>query len=222
MLTALFNSAMTVGDVVRRWRLKQGWSQARLAKEMGISVQQISNLETGVSKTLKLSNAKRMSEITGLDFDVVFPRDDDQTSDLVQMKNLPFFDAKLPASGWTEAETRDQPDGFATVPVNTPPDAFCLRIFGHCMEPKFPSGAVVVFIPIRDGENGAAQYEDGKAYYFQHSDGMATFKNVFYEPDMQRFRLEPINKEYKTLYVPEQMKARMSRAIKWMMIKDVE
>lgn len=135
---------------------------------------------------------------------------------MVTMTRRPFFDVKIPASGWIETEPREEPDGFTEVPGDVPNDAFCLRIHGQCMEPEFPSGSVIVFVPIRDGEKSSPQFEDGKPYYFEHSDGKATFKLVFYEAKKERYRLQPINPKYKTIYVPEQMKARMSRAIQLM------
>lgn len=130
------------------------------------------------------------------------------------LRAIPFYDVSLPASGWIETEPRDRPDGDVQVPLHLPRDAFALRIFGDCMEPEYPSGSIIVFVPIRPGEDGAAQFEEGKDYYFEHSDGKATFKRVFFEASKQRFKLVPLNKRYKPFYVPEQMRARLSRAVR--------
>lgn len=134
----------------------------------------------------------------------------------VQATKRPFFDVTIPAGGWIESgepRSASDADGWELVEAGIPEDAFLLRIFGPCMEPDYPSGSVIVFVPVRDGERGARQFENGKDYYFEHSDGKATFKRVYYEKEKERYKLVPLNSDFKTIYVPEQMKARLSRAV---------
>ncbi len=131
------------------------------------------------------------------------------------IRKIPYFDVRVPASGWTETGPRDadEADGWEWVDKTVPDDAFALRINGDCMYPDFPSGSIIVFVPVRPGDRGT-QFEGGKPYYFEHSDGKATFKLVFFEPQRERWRLEPINRDFKPMYVPEQMMARLSRAVR--------
>lgn len=132
----------------------------------------------------------------------------------VMMRRYPYFDVKIPAGTWVDTEPRSTPDGFLELPADVPRDAFVLRIFGDCMEPEYPSGSIIVFVPVRHGEEGALQFEGGRDYYFEHSDGKATFKRVFFEPQKERWKLVPLNKKYKPIFVPEQMRARLSRAVR--------
>lgn len=133
----------------------------------------------------------------------------------LEIRKIPYFDIRIPASGWMETGPRDadDADGWEWVDKTVPNDAFALRINGDCMHPDFPSGSIIVFVPVRPGEQGE-QFEAGKPYYFEHSDGKATFKLVYFEPQRERWRLQPINPDFKSMYVPEQMMARMSRAVR--------
>jgi len=136
---------------------------------------------------------------------------------LVKTRKYPVFAVTIPAGEWADSEPKaiDGADGWVLLdPATTPIDAFALQITGDCMEPEFASGSTIVFAPIRDGEEGAKPLRQGEPCYFEHSDEKSTFKSVFYEPEHERYRLQPVNKKYSPIYVPAQMKARISRAIK--------
>jgi phage repressor protein C with HTH and peptisase S24 domain len=142
--------------------------------------------------------------------------------DMVRLRRVPYFDFQMSASGWSdgaEGRTRDEADGFVDVPSDAPSDAFAFRIKGDCMEPQFQNGSIIICVPVRPGDHGA-NFVAGKAYYFQTSDGKCTFKLVYFEPQRGRWRLESTNKKYEPIFVPEQMMARMSRAIK--LVRDIE
>jgi phage repressor protein C with HTH and peptisase S24 domain len=137
-------------------------------------------------------------------------------SDFVPLRGIPFFDFKVPASGWAdgcEGRRADEADGYVEVPADAPRDAFAFRIRGDCMIPTFPDGAIVVCVPVRPGDNGE-QFTGGKPYYCVNVANKCTFKNVYYEPPKERYRLESLNKKYRPFHLPVQEMARMSRAIK--------
>jgi SOS-response transcriptional repressor LexA len=156
-------------------------------------------------------------EIPGPAREAVARLEQSKSNERLNVRRIPFFDVKIPAGGWVESgegRTADEAAGYGLVDDQVPRDAFALRIKGDSMTPDYPSGSVVVFAPVRPGERDSKPFEPGKAYYFEHSDGKATFKAVYYEPPKERYRLEPINPKYRAMFVPEQMLARMSRAIR--------
>ncbi|MGB7156685.1 MAG: XRE family transcriptional regulator [Tepidisphaeraceae bacterium] len=206
------------GTVLREIREQRLLTQEDFAEEIGMKRNWVGATETAGRRKVLRSKVVEIAKRLKVDPHKLIVHEG-QRFERVAMRKVPYFDVKIPASGWVESEPREQPDGWTIIPDDAPPDAFCLRIVGHCMEPDFPSGSVIVFVPIRDGEQSWPQFEDGKAYYFEHSDGKATFKRVFFERAKERYRLEPINPKFRAFYVPEQMKARVSRAVK--MMRDV-
>jgi transcriptional regulator with XRE-family HTH domain len=222
---ASLRSVPVDGGKLLRMRDSKLMTQDAFAHAIGASRDWVAKIETGKQKRMDRRYVIKIASFLGISPQEVVSRlapinvMDGEQFERVTMQLCPYFDVKIPAGRWIDTEPREEPDGYVPLPIDMPSDAFCLRIFGECMEPDFPSGSVIVFVPVRDGEPNALQFEDGKPYYFEHSDGKATFKQVFYEASQQRYRLEPINPKCKTLYVPEQMKARMSRAVK--MMKDV-
>ncbi len=63
---------MNVGQRVRRLRQERGWSQARLAKEAGMSVPGISYIETGTN-TPTAASLLKLSEGLGVGVEEFFP-----------------------------------------------------------------------------------------------------------------------------------------------------
>lgn len=232
------------GVVIRMIRDEWMMSQARFAKAIGVSREWVVLTEKSDTRRIRPKTLEGLARAMGvsprdawgvldklnslgfrrkeqLGYKVPGPvrevANGEERIERVKMRRVPFFDFKIPASGWAEScEPRgpDEADGWTTADEMVPGDAFALRIHGDCMEPEYPNGSIIIFVPIRPGEEKARQFESGRDYYFEHSDGKCTFKRVFYEPQKERFRLESLNKKYKPLFVPEQMLARMSRAIK--------
>ncbi len=62
----LLNLDMDVGKELRSWRRGEGLSQAKLGQRIGVDGQTISNLENGHTQGLKLTNAKKLSDLTGI------------------------------------------------------------------------------------------------------------------------------------------------------------
>lgn len=232
------------GAVVRMIRDEWMMTQARFADLIGVSREWVVLTEKSESRRIRnhtlqgiaraMGKSPReafliLSDLNRLGFErkeqegykipgpVAKPTDaNEQRIEKVKIRRIPYFHLKLPAGRWTdavEARTAEDADGTTVVDEKTPTDAFALLIEGDCMEPDFPSGSIVVFAPCRPGDHGL-QFESGKVYYFQNADGQATFKRVIYEPQRERFRLESLNPKYKPFYVPEQMLARMSRAVR--------
>lgn len=137
---------------------------------------------------------------------------------IVKMRKYPVFEVSIPAGRWADSEPRmvEDADGHVMLePDKVPSDAFVLKIDGDCMEPDYEDGSVIVFAPVRVGESKSQRFEGGRDYYIEHTDGKSTFKRVYFEQrgDDGFFRLEPINPKYDAFEIPEQMVARISRAI---------
>lgn len=209
------------GAALKRERVKRMLSQGGFATLIGQSSSWVSETERDGKRRTFLNVLGEIASKLRVD-----PQSlrlfENQGVEFVQSRKFPVFNVSIPAGHWTdtgEGLKIEDADGWQELPIDTPDDAFCLRIRGDCMEPDYPSGSILVFVPIRQGERGVRQFESGRDYYFEHSDGKATFKRVFYDKEKERFRLECLNKKYKALFVPEQMLARMSRAIK--MVRDL-
>jgi len=202
------------GKKLRRLRDSKVLSQEGFARAIGVSGSWVGDAESGRKDRIARSIVEKLAQFMAVSNEEAVRRlspDPDQMEE-IKVRRCPFYDVKIPAGGWVDTEPKEQPDGFAHILDELPKDAFCLRILGDSMEPDYPSGSIVAFCPVRDGERGCEQFQNGKDYYFEHSDDKATFKRVFYEEGNDRFRLESLNKKYKPMYVPVQMKARMSRA----------
>lgn len=57
---------MTLGQIIREWRMAQGLSQAALARRMDIEGQTISNIESGHTRILRAAPLHRFSDISGI------------------------------------------------------------------------------------------------------------------------------------------------------------
>jgi phage repressor protein C with HTH and peptisase S24 domain len=196
----------------------------QVATAMGIQLRQLELYFSGPMRTGEMPerNLSWVKEIIkGLERNRrVNSEERSKTQEKVSVRQIPFFDVKIPASGWADSiasRTVEQADGFELLDESVPADAFALRIEGDCMEPSFPSGSVVVFAPVHPGDGPSPKFTSGKPHYFEHTDGKSTFKLVFYEPPKARYRLECINEKYKPMFVPEQLLARMSRAVRVVM-----
>ena len=121
--------------------------------------------------------------------------------------NIPLFDLGVAAGGWVEitceAEVCD--------PRQMDHGLFRIRIRGDSMEPDYQDGEVVEFRCLREDRDG---FEKGLDYYFQRSDGTATFKRLE-KSDEETLWLRPLNrKKYPRLIeVPKGLIVRAARAI---------
>ena len=209
------------GRVLERERQKRLASQASFAQLIGESLTSVSEAERDGKRRTYLEDLKKIAAKLNVDPHSL-RRLQPEGVEFVQSRKYPVFNVAIPAGRWSDSgqgRSVEDADDWIPLPLDTPDDAFVLRISGDCMEPDYPSGAMLVFVPIRIGESGVRQFESGRDYYFEHSDGKATFKRVFYEREKERYRLECLNKNYKPFHVPEQMLARMSRAVK--MVRDL-
>jgi transcriptional regulator with XRE-family HTH domain len=66
----------TMGDRIKKWRLKKGWSQRELARATRLDVSWISRLESDERANISLDGARRICEALGISLDYLAGRYD--------------------------------------------------------------------------------------------------------------------------------------------------
>lgn len=66
---------MTTGQIIAQARKEWKWSQERLAKEVGISRQTMSRIETGDALNMTAYTAVKIARVLGLSLDFLLCRD---------------------------------------------------------------------------------------------------------------------------------------------------
>jgi transcriptional regulator with XRE-family HTH domain len=59
----------TMGDRIKRWRLRKGWTQRELARATGLDNSWINRLESGEKTNISLEGAKRICQALGISLD---------------------------------------------------------------------------------------------------------------------------------------------------------
>lgn len=105
------------------------------------------------------------------------------------------------------------PRGVADQYLDCPPlgdaDAFAARVHGDSMTPKYREGDIVVFSP-------TLAPRSGDDCFVRFTDGMTTFKRVFFESDDKGnpvLRLQPRNERYRPQIVPAGRVGGLYRAV---------
>ena len=66
---------MTTGEIIRTARREMGWSQKRLAKEVGISRNSLNRIENGETTDMFMSTAIGLSRALGISLYVLLCRE---------------------------------------------------------------------------------------------------------------------------------------------------
>lgn len=182
----------TLADLFKEYRGKTGDSQEVLGAKIGVGGQSISNLETGVTQTMKLENLQSFSKLTGIPYAeiaaaveagknraVYDPAIDEvpkgvDTTRSGKTKKVPEFKSGIGASPWIDRFPEDTRD-FTTIEANDDGE-MVLVILGDCMAPRFKDGDRIIFSRAIIGRKGI---DPGASCYVQFADGRATFKRVF-------------------------------------------
>jgi len=90
------------------------------------------------------------------------------------------------------------------------PDAFAATVCGDSMFPEYRAGDVVVFSPLADVVDGC------DCFARLEPDHESTFKRVFFDPEQNTIRLQPLNKAYRARVVDREQVAGLFRAV-WRM-----
>jgi len=59
----------TMGDRIKKWRLRKGWSQRQLARATGLDNSWINRLEGGEKTNISLEGAKKICQVLGVSLD---------------------------------------------------------------------------------------------------------------------------------------------------------
>lgn len=107
---------------------------------------------------------------------------------------------KVPAGYPVDFDDMGYPPGSADDYVRCPdlhdPQAFAVRVIGDSMEPKYREGDIIIFSP-------AAQVNNGDDCFVRMANPHeTTFKRVYFEPDQDVIRLQPLNSKYSPITLP--------------------
>lgn len=100
--------------------------------------------------------------------------------------------------------------GYTGLHGGNDPDAFAATVCGDSMLPDYRAGDIVVFSPLADVVDGS------DCFARLEPDHESTFKRVFFGPDPDTIRLQPLNKDYPTRTVHRDQVAGLFRAV-WRM-----
>lgn len=203
------NSDMTFGERLKQCRKDSGLSQAAVAKRVGMSQANLSDLENG--KFPSSSYTPRLAKLYGVNAlwlaDGIGPiqasaaiRDGDKASltqaELSNVRPGPPIRGKVPLISWvqagiaTEAVDLLQPgEGMDWIDTTCPIGryTYALQIEGDSMAPFFPPGTVIVVEPDLEARSG--DYVIAK-----NGNEEVTFKQLV--KDGGQYYLRPINERY--------------------------
>ncbi len=200
-----FGVSETLRQLVKRVRESKGWSQRKLAKEIGVETHSVWNLETGrtiipreidkwavalglpVSELIEAANASSNGKANGTP-----PADFDSNIDTyseTEVADVPLIEGlSVAAAEWSYTPSDDATGSeqhFTKAQIAA--GKFRVRLNGKCMEhkdtegdTKYRDGSIVEFQMVWDDNRapGLDKLIIGKSYYIQLTDGRATFKQL--------------------------------------------
>lgn len=184
-------------------REERGWSQAQLARAVGVSQPTISDLEAGITQEPKHSTIQKIASATGKTLAFFTGSKDDNVTTAIVNRS-----ARVPLISWVQAGQKNPvsdpyhptaPEEWEDVTVAVSSDTFALRVRGDSMVAPdgsgFPEGAVIIVDPKIDARNG-----DYVVVRFQNSDE-ATFKRLVIDGPLKLLR--PLNPTYPTINITD-------------------
>lgn len=183
---------MTIGERIRYFRRKCGYSMERLGEEIGVSRQTVHRYESGVIENIPRGKIERMAELFGTTGAVLLGFEDPVFAiDGI----LPVGRRRIPVLGEIACGTPVYADEEVESYVSPADDVradFCLRARGDSMTGARIFDGDLVFVracqTVDNGEIGVVVIGDE-----------ATLKRVYYYPDKQKLVLLPENTAYEPL-----------------------
>jgi len=183
----------TLGERVKRLRIKAGMSQRRLANAAGVEAQTISNLETGRTQFVQSWDVavKLAESLGGLEpVDLVSPQRrgegndedrpdwrDDHFGKPREMPPIPEFHASVAAGGWADLGDPVNFGSYDGIHAATLHQGLMIvQVFGRSMAPAYQSGVKVMFRVVRP--EAGDELTPGRDYLVCDAEGRGTFKNL--------------------------------------------
>jgi len=132
----------TLGKIIRNAREKLGWSQARLAREVGVSraaVGQWENDETAPTR----KHAPAVARVLAVPLGAIDPR---QPQGVIKLDST-TVGRTIPIIMWGGIMLRGRArgeDGVVSVDPDTPNDAVAMRVIDDAMSPEICSGDMII------------------------------------------------------------------------------
>lgn len=184
-----------IGERIREFRTKKGWTTQELAEKLGTSRVTITRYETGTRKTNQ-DVLFKLSDIFGVSINNFFPIPSNLSS-------LPGkYMLRIPILGTIACGepilAEQNIEGYTTEYFNEKPDGtlFALICQGDSMEPKIPDGATVIVREqptVEDDEIAAVLVDDNTE---------ATLKRIKHVG--KQVMLMPENKKYDPILLNEE------------------
>lgn len=185
----------TIGEKIRKMRIKKGVSQAKMAEKLGISQQAYSKYEIGVT-SMSFETALQLAEILDISLDELGLdyRDNSTTNQCItekypQLQPIPEM-RKIPLLGAVacgEPIYREE-DEWISLPNDIDAD-FCLHCVGDSMINARINDGDIVFIQ-------ACDIVDNGQIAAVSIDNEVTLKRVYYYPEKNKLVLSPENPAY--------------------------
>lgn len=179
-----------LGANIAKAREMLGWSQERLAHEMGSSQVQVSRWES--AKDLRLGVLERVSSATGITLSFLLGLTDDPYTE-PQTERVYYKPVLGRIAAGTPREAIEQGDETHWVSegvYKAHPRGVWLQVSGNSMNKLFPDGALV-YVDLE------AQVRDGDvAVVFVNGDD-ATVKRIYWEGDSIRLRPDSYDHDYR-------------------------
>lgn len=192
--------AETIGDRVKEFRVKRGFTQEQLAKKINTTQTTIANLERGRNKkTTFLPDIARVLnvDVTYLAYGsggvIPVPQ-----MTFVSTHQVPLITMAQTAEWWSEDGKTVEAEEWLTPPSNASPRTFAVRVEGGSMlapHPQggyYPEGIILYVDPDHPGPYVGRRII---ALY----NGEATFKEL--SQDGSQLYLRPLNPQYPTIPV---------------------
>lgn len=215
----------SLGEFVKADREARGMSQDEYGPLLGVNGQTISNIETGVTKSMKKKPMRLLSELTGTPIrqlmEMTIPaRSPRARFDIpngnhaiaVELLPIPEWECNVAAGEWVDCHS------VAAFDTNSQEyrsilrqGLFRIRIVGDSMEDVWHDGSLVEFKRLYADEGGFAKGED---YYVHRADNTATFKRFVKSDDDCHYFAAINRRKYKADFVvPRQEVAMVGQAL---------
>lgn len=158
-----------IGERIRYFRNKRGWTSEELANKLGTSRVTITRYETGTRKTNQ-DVLFKLADVFNVSINEFFPNQGNP-SNLVSIDQLGMHPVKIPIVGTIACGSPILADqnviGYTTELFNEVPEGtlFALKCQGDSMEPKIPDNATVIVRvqpTVEDDEIAAVLVDDNE------------------------------------------------------------
>ncbi|MCT3595659.1 XRE family transcriptional regulator [Lactobacillus amylovorus] len=189
-----------IGERIRYFRNKRGWTSEELANKLGTSRVTVTRYETGTRKTNQ-DVLFKLADVFNVSINEFFPNQG-KPSNLVSVDNSGMHPVRIPILGniaCGEPILAEQNiEGYTTELFDEEPDGtlFALKCQGDSMEPKIPNGATVIVREqptVEDDEIAAVLVDDNEEATLKRIKHIGN--QVMLMPENQKYDPIILNKE---------------------------